>query len=311
MPNVAELSYSQFLSPRYLPTWVLLLFVRTVAFLPFRAQLAVGKLLGKLAFNLMPKRLRIARTNLEICFPELDAEERGALLKKHFEALGMSFVEMGIGWYTPIPQLRRITKINGRHYLEDAVRAGNGVLLVCAHFTTLEVGVAHLEAVEARCACMYREQRNKMIDVMIRRGRQRFAEVQIPRDNVRLLIQKLKQGFIVAYMPDQVYVGNQSALLPFFGESAVANLATSKIAKISGCAVLPCFCRRLEGAEGYEIDIGPPIDEFPTADPVEDTRKLVALLEQQIRKAKDQYIWTYKKFKRRPDGYIDVYAEDG
>ena len=61
------------------------------------------------------------------------------------------------------------------------------MLLVEAHFTTLEVGFAMLEALTPQASCMYRPQRNAMMDVMIRRGRHRFAKQQIPRDNVRAL----------------------------------------------------------------------------------------------------------------------------
>ena len=71
-----------------------------------------------------------------------------------------------------------------------------------------------------------------MIDVMIRRGRSRFSDEQIPRDNVRALVRSLRDGRVVAYMPDQTYVGRQSELLPFFGEPAMTNTATTKLAAL-------------------------------------------------------------------------------
>ena len=84
-----------------------------------------------------------------------------------------------------------------------------------------------------------------MMDVMIRRGRYRFAKHQIPRDNVRALVRTLRDGYAVGYLPDQTYLGNQSELLPFFGEPAVTNTATSKLAAIGAATVLPYFFRRL------------------------------------------------------------------
>jgi KDO2-lipid IV(A) lauroyltransferase len=242
-----------------------------------------------------------------LCFPERSAAERSTLLDQHFEAVGMSFVEMGIGWFTPLDQLLERVTIVGREHLDQAAAKGSGTLLFSAHFTSLEVGVAVLEALAPNCSCMYRPQRNAMMDMMIRRGRSRFAKEQIPRDNVRALLRNLRDNYTVAYMPDQTYLGTQSALLPFFGEPAVTNTATSKLAALSGATVLPYFFRRLPGG-GYQVDILPALDSFPSDDTAADTRRLVALLERYILLAPEQYLWLYKKFKGRPAPLPDAYA---
>ncbi len=219
----------------------------------------------------------------------------------------MSFVEMGIGWFSPIERLLERVEIAGREHIDAGLAKGKGVLLVSAHFTALEVGFSVLEALVEHCSCMYRPQRNAMMDVIVRRGRRRFAEEQIPRDNVRALLRGLRRNWVVAYMPDQTYLGNQSAILPFFGEPAVTNTATTKLAQISGATVLPYFFRRLPSGS-YRVDIGPPLAGFPSDDALADTRRLFALLEDYIRLAPEQYLWTYRKFKSRPPPYADAYA---
>lgn len=302
-----ELSLTRFTGPRYWPTWALLGFMKLAAKLPRAWQRRAGRLLGASFKRLKRREQRVARRNLELCFKHLSAAERGELLDRHFEAVGMSFVEMGIGWFTPIDRLLERVAVHGREHLEQALAHGRGTLLVSAHFTTLEVGVAVLEALTPRVSCMYRPQRNAMMDVMIRRGRHRFAKEQIPRDNVRALLRNLRENYAVAYMPDQTYLGNQSELLPFFGEPAVTNTATSKLAAISGAAVLPYFFRRLPSGD-YRVDIGPPLDGFPSGSTTRDTLRLFGLLEDYIRLAPEQYLWLYKKFKGRPAPYPDVYA---
>jgi len=107
-------------------------------------------------------------------------------------------------------------------------------------------------------------------------------------------------------MPDQTYLGKQSELLPFFGQPAVTNTATSKLAGISGAAVLPYFFQRLPDGR-YRVDIGAPLDDFPSDDLAADTTRLFALLETYIRRAPEQYLWLYKKFKGRPPPYSDPY----
>lgn len=302
-----ELSLARFVSPRYWPTWLLLGLLHFAARLPPRAQQRLGRGLGRLLRHIKRREARVAARNLELCFPSLGADERRTLLRRHFESVGLSFVEMGVGWFTPIDRLLARVAIHGREHLDRAFAEGKGALLFAAHFTTLEVGVAVLEAIAPRASCMYRPQRNAMMDVMIRRGRHRFAKEQIPRDNVRALVRSLRDNFAVVYLPDQTYLGKQSELLPFFGEPAVTNTATSKLASISGAAVLPYFFRRLPDGD-YRVDIGPPLEEFPSDAPLEDTRRLFALLEDYIRLVPDQYLWLYKKFKGRPPPLPDPYA---
>jgi KDO2-lipid IV(A) lauroyltransferase len=302
-----ELSLAPFAGPRYWPTWVLLGCLHALAKLPRAWQLRAGRALGRLLRHLKRREQRVARRNIELCFGNLSAADQHRLLDRHFEAVGMSFVEMGIGWFTPIDRLLERVAVHGREHLERALDRGKGVLLFTAHFTTLEVGVAVLEALTPRASCMYRPQRNAMMDVMIRRGRHRFAKEQIPRDNVRALLRNLRQNYAVCYLPDQTYLGKQSELLPFFGEPAVTNTATSKLAAISGATVLPYFFRRLPDGD-YRVDIGGPLAAFPSESSLRDTERLFGLLEDYIRLAPEQYLWLYKKFKGRPAPLADPYA---
>ena len=306
-PTSDELSLARFRAPRYWPTWVLLGVLKLVARLPFRLQLGIGRALGAALPVLMPRRRRVVAINLATCFPELSAKERAALLQEHFRAIGISFVEMAIGWFSPVERLRELIRITGLEHLERARANGQPVLLISAHLTPLEVGFSILIDAWPGISCMYRTQRNAMMDVLIRRGRSRFADEQIPRDNVRALVKALKRGRTVAYMPDQTYVGNQSELLPFFGEPAMTNVATTKLAQIAGAQVVPYLFRRLPGAAGYEVTIGPPLDGVPSDDPRSDARKWVHVLEAHIRRAPEQYLWIYKKFKSRPPPLPDLY----
>ena len=302
-----ELSLARFWAPRYWPMWLVLLAMRAIALLPFPAALALGRGFGRTLRRIKRREDRTAARNLELCFPELSAAARAALLDRHFEAVGMSFVEMAIGWFWPIERLLERVEISGAEHVQRALAAGKGVLMVGGHFTTLEVGVAVIESFVPNCATMYRPQRNAMMDVLIRRGRSRFAQAQIPRDNVRALLRSLRANWAVMYMPDQTYLGSQSKLLPFFGEPALTNTATSKLAGLSGAAVLPYFFRRLPDDSRYRVEIGEPLESFPSDDPEADTLRLVALLEAAIRKAPEQYLWLYKKFKGRPAPYPDPY----
>jgi KDO2-lipid IV(A) lauroyltransferase len=290
-----NLSLARFWAPKYWPTWLLLIWMRGTVLLPFRWQIATGRFFGRTMLRVQRKTPRATLKNLELCFPELSHAERA---------------EMALGWFAPIERLRKLVRVEGREILEAAQRDGRGIILYFAHFTCLEVGAAMLQDLSPPCAAMYRPQRNPMIDVLILRGRRRFLEKSIPRDNVRALVRSLRNNETVVYLPDHAYSGSGSVLLPFFGEPAVTNTATSRIARLSGATVLAYFFRRLPDDSGYVVTIAPPLEDFPSDDPVADTRRMVAQLEDHIRLAPEQYVWTYRRFKGRPDTYPDVYGPD-
>lgn len=300
---------TEFRAPRYWPTWLLWKTLRATHRLPLRWHRRIGAGVGVILRTLFRRQRRIARINLALCFPELSPAERTALLREHFAALGMSFLEMGIAWFSPIERIRDLIEVHGFEHLEAALRSNRPVLLWGAHFTCLEVGVRLLEDLDSRCATMHRTQSNALLDKMIEVGRSRFADEQIPRDGIRRLMTCLKEGYTVVYFPDQTHVGNQSQLIPFFGEPAATNIAASRIATRAGAEILTYFYRRLPNDVGYRLDIGPPLEGIPSDDPGRDAQRLFTTLERYIRKAPEQYLWTYKKFKNRPAPYRDPYRE--
>ena len=305
-----DVSLARFWHPRYWPIWFFWLWLRCWVYLPFRWQIAIGKRLGRLLKFVLRKSSHTALRNIEVCFPELTDAERGRLRDRNFESLGISIAEMGLAWYAPLKRLRELIHVEGRENLEKALEEGNGVILYVAHFTCLELGVSILEEISPRCSAMYTPQANGLVDVIIRRGRSRVVKEFIPKDSVRTLIRSLRNNSTVIYVPDHAYAGRNSELLPFFGEPAVTTTATSNLAKLSGAAVLAYFFRRLPDDSGYIVNIAPPLPNFPSDDPIEDTRRMVAQLEDYIRLAPEQYLWTYRKFKGRPASCPDIYGAD-
>ena len=152
-------------------------------------------------------------------------------------------------------------------------------------------------------ACMYQTPKNAVIAALSTRNRTARTAASISSDNPRALISALKRNLPVWYAPDQRQHGEQAALVPFFGIPVTTNIATSRIAQISKAPVLPFFSERLDNDAGYRSSIGPPLENFPSGDPLADAARFHALIEAQVRRYPAQYLWSYKRFKRPgPDG---------
>ena len=117
----------------------------------------------------------------------------------------------------------------------------------------------------------------------------------------------------VWYAPDQAFRGKGARMVPFFGTPAASNTATSRLARMTGAAVLPYFVERLPGgaaADGvaYVVRIGAPLEGFPGEDEVEDTLRHHRLIEAEARRIPAQYLWLHKRFKGLTPDYPDRYA---
>jgi KDO2-lipid IV(A) lauroyltransferase len=282
--------------------------MRTVVLLPFAWQLRLGKGLGALAYRGLAARRRIAQRNIAACFPSLPPDEREALVRGHFAALGASLVEMAMGWFGSAERVRRLVTIEGRQHLDAALAEGRGVILFSAHFTTFELFWPALAPLCTRLCGMYKWQRNPVMNKVMTAGRGRSYAVLFDKSNVREMLRQLHANSVVWYASDQSYGGKSSALLPFFDVPAMTNTAISRIARASGAVVLPYFCKRLPDDSGYVATIYPPLEGFPSGDEQRDTARLIGLLEDYIRTCPEQYWWIHQRFKGRPAPYPDLYA---
>jgi KDO2-lipid IV(A) lauroyltransferase len=71
---------------------------------------------------------------------------------------------------------------------------------------------------------------------------------------------------------------------------------------MSGAAVVPFFQTRLPDNRGYQLTLYPALQDFPGEDIELDTRRINQLIEAQIRKQPEQYLWVHRRFKTRPPG---------
>jgi Kdo2-lipid IVA lauroyltransferase/acyltransferase len=295
-------------APRYWPTWLGLGLLRVFAVLPFHWLVVLGRGLGTLMLHLPLGFIYTARRNIELCLPQMSPGEREKLLTRHFQSLGIGLFETAFCWWASQPRAKRLFQVEGSEILREALARGRGVILLAAHFTTLEMAGRILASVEP-VSFLYRPTKNQLLAWVLARCRSRFGGHPIPRDDIRALITALKNNECVWYAPDQSYRKKGAQMVALFGIPAATNTLTSRLAKMTGATVLPYFVERLPGDLGYRGVIHPPFDNFPSDCAVADTERFNHLIEEQVRKVPEQYLWIHRRFKGLTDDYPDYYKQ--
>ncbi|MFD1259555.1 lipid A biosynthesis lauroyl acyltransferase [Entomomonas asaccharolytica] len=300
-----------FLHPRYWLLWLGLIVLWLLVLLPYKWLRKLGAGFGGIVYYLAGSRRRIVERNLELCFPEMSAEDRKQITKRNFAAMGIAFAEMAISWWWPKKRLSKlIKKVEGLEHIQLAQQEKQGVILLALHFTTLEIGAAML-ATLCPLTGMYREHGNAFFDYIQRSGRERMnpESEAIERDDIRAMARVLKNGETIWYAPDQDYGAKRSVFVPLFGIPAATVTATTKFARLTKAKVIPFVQKPLADGSGYELIIYPPLDNFPSESEQVDCLIINQWVEKCVKEQIDQYLWAHRRFKTRPEGEPSLYKK--
>lgn len=291
--------------PQHWPMWLGLALFRGLTLLPWSTRRVLARVLGALVYHVIPIRRHVVMVNLGLCFPAKTAAELRTLARAHYHALAFGLFETCEAWWARADRLPPF-RIIGHEHLEAALARGKGALILTGHATTLEL-CSRMLSLTLPFGCLYRDPNNPVVASVMRRSRERLTKVAVHFDDLRGLLRALKQNLAIWYAPDQGKRTKMSEILPFFGVPALTNTATSRIAQMSGAAVVPYFGRRLPDGS-YELEILPALENFPSGDHAADALRVNRIIEDFVLRAPEQYFWVHRRFKRRGPDLPDVYA---
>lgn len=295
--------------PRNWPTALWVGAVRLLIRLPHRWLLGLGSALGRAAGVLARDRSLVAATNLSACFPELDDAARARLLQANLGETGRGLIEAALAYWASDRRLERLVEFDGEAHLEHAYRAGRGVIVLVAHFTTVELAcrLVNLRGKEP-ILLLGREHNQPLLNALVTAARERHCERVLEKKDLVGLRRALKANRAVLYAPDQNF-SYQSVFAPFFGIPAATVTATAQMAAKSGAALVPMWCTRNESGR-YRIEFEAPWWDYPGGDPAADATRINAWIEARIRARPAQYLWVHRRFKSRPPGEPPFYPRE-
>ena len=278
--------------------------LRANARLPLSVNHALGIVIGTLFTWIPNKRIATCRTNIRRCFPELTRREQNRLVRRSMRHAGRAIVEAGRMWLRPPEEnLALLKSVDGDEHIHDALANNRGVILATPHFGNWELAGSYIST-HFPLTIMYLPSQMSGLDQLMHKGRESSGGTYVPADGsgVRALLKALNTGELIGLLPDQV-PDEGGVIAPFFGMPALSMNLLSKLAKKTNALVIFGFAERLSWAGGYRMHFLPPDEAITTADMEESVARVNAQVEKCIRLHPDQYLWTYKRFKKTEPGF--------
>jgi KDO2-lipid IV(A) lauroyltransferase len=285
---------------------LVLLFMWLIHRLPVPLLRATGASLGFVLYLTAITRRRIARTNIRACFPELAPAAQERLVRAAFIHFSQSVLDRAVFWHGSEAQIRRFVHLEGNEHL-DAL-SGQPVIVLAPHFIGMEAPGMRI-SLDRRLMTLYAKQKNPQLDATVLRGRLRFNNgvVLARQDGILKAVREIRKGTPFYFLPDMDLGRRDAVFAPFFGIPTATVTTVSRLARLTGAKVLPCIARMTP--TGYTGTIFPPWENYPGASVEADTERMNAFIEAQVRVLPEQYHWTHKRFKTRPEGAPAFYED--
>jgi Kdo2-lipid IVA lauroyltransferase/acyltransferase len=279
--------------------------VRVLSRLPFAALYALSSFIGWLAFRFFPHRDEVVRTNLSLCFPELDAAAITDIRRGYYSGFADVLVEVIKSATLPAEEIRRRVRIVGMEQAQALLAQGQTVLLAAAHqcnwewmllALSLELGFP-LDAAYKPLVDSWAEREMKKV-------RSRFGSRLVPAKE--LLADIIKRGKVVraiAMVADQEPTTSEHKhWTRFLNRDTAFYMGPEEIARVTRFPVFFIGLKRT--ARGfYEMSFTPLSARGESLKPGELTERYVRRVEQQVRDAPPDWPWSHKRWKLKKSLY--------
>lgn len=288
----------------YLAKSFLFLFAR----LPLPLLHGIGFLIGKAVWFSSSRLKQISIRNISLCFPQLSPQEQQRLCRNSLIEMAKTATELGFLWFRPKHKiLKLVRKISGEDELHKATAEGKGIIFVSPHMGAWELMGLYCSTL-GEMTSLYKPPKLSGLEARARYSRQRYGARLVPTDasGVRKLYQALNQQQNIGILPDQD-PSDKGVFAPFFGIQTNTMILLPRLAAKSKAPVLYCIAQRLSWGRGYHVHFIRCPESIYSKDLTVAATQLNRSVEQCISLCPEQYQWSYKRFKTRPQGEAKLY----
>ncbi len=279
-----------------------------MSLLPLAIARYFGKALGGLYYKLNIKRVRIARINIQMCFPHLSTEQQEALIRDSLQHTGMWVFEAGAAWFWSCHKIMPYVQVKNFELFEQALAEQHGVILAIPHLGNWELINSVVNPL-CEFACLYKhDDKSPLFSHFVCKQRTDRGIVMAPANSqgIRTLYKHLRKGNVIGLLPDHQPSRSMGVFAPFFNIPALTGTLISSLARKNNAKVLTATVFRTEA--GFEVVFNEVPDQH-SEDELLAATSLNRALEESIKLEPAQFQWVYTRFSKRPEGQNSPYKQ--
>ena len=282
------------------------------AALPLPFLFVFGEFLGICAWMFSGKYRRLATRNLEIAFAnEKSPGELRRLVLRHFRRLGANLLCSAKLTQIPPEKILEHVEVENIESMAREFRAGVPVVLILSHLGTWEVFAQLMPKFVGfvRNSSVYQGLGNPFIDKHVRRTRsQTGLELFDRRDGFEPVIELLRSGGGVGVLSDQ-HAGDHGVWTPFFRRLASTSPLPALLAKRTRAALIAAGVYTT-GRARWRMVFTDRFDQAGASVAVL-TSKINQVIEQQIRRAPEDWFWVHNRWKTPEPNFLLAHYKRG
>ncbi len=237
---------------------------------------------------------------------EYSEKEIKELAKKVFINLGRNIAELFLMKTFDKAKLTERLSCEGHEIIDENLKKGKGILVLGGHVGNWELASPYFCHFSVGGGAVVKKLKDKAFEKLVNRMRTHEKCKVIDRSNPKEILKMLKDNKLIGLLADQDIKNVDGVFVDFFGRPAYTPVGPVKIARASGCALVPGFLvRDPQNKYRHKIIIHPAIEiDRKNKDPqmlIEKTQEWTTLLEKHIRKYPDQWVWMHKRWKTTPE----------
>lgn len=271
--------------------------------LPLPGTMAFGRFLGVIYGSLIRYHRKDAEQALQLSLPEKSKKERDEIIANMYKNLGMGIAESMLVAAGRAEELVRKINVIGEEYVVEARKRNKGVLILTAHYGNWDLLSVSTALNGYPLTIISKDIKNKWINKYWMDLRRQYGLKLVPAHNsYRLCRAALKNNELVGFILDQNMIRDEGVFVDFFGRPACTTPGLAYLSAQSEAPVVPVFIRRLPDNK-HEVNVLPIIEPPPNREPdtiLKATQHYTQIIEEQIKKQPDQWIWIHRRWKTQP-----------